>query len=195
MKLPTIKTTTFSAALKKTLPINQIPGYKEGFWWIQDLSAMLPLYFTRDIKNKLVADLCASPGGKTFQLLNCGGKVEAFEKSTVRAKLMQENLKRLKFKCKLTIQDVLTINNKKRFDLIVLDAPCSSIGTIRRHPEIFFRKTSPDFNIIISLQKKLLDKAMNILNINGILIYIVCSFLAEEGENQIESFLEKVASL
>ena len=143
------------------------------------------------LKINLTADLCAAPGGKTFQLLNFGGKVEAFEKNKVRAKLMQENLKRLKFNCKLTIQDVLTISNKKKFDLIVLDAPCSSIGTIRRHPEIFFRKIGPDFNKIISLQKKLLDKAIKILNINGVLIYMVCSFLAEEGKNQINNFLKK----
>ena len=144
-----------------------------------------------DIKNKLTADLCAAPGGKTFQLLNYGGKVEAFEKNKSRAKLMQNNLKRLKFNCKLNIQDVLTISNKKKFDLIVLDAPCSSIGTIRRHPEIFFRKMSPDFNKILFLQKKLLEKSTKILNINGILMYMVCSFLAEEGKNQINNFLEQ----
>ena len=109
----------------------------------------------------------------------------------VRAKLMRENLKRLNFNCKLTIQDVLTISNRKKFDLIVLDAPCSSIGTIRRHPEIFFRKIGPNFNKIISLQKKLLEKAVKILNINGILIYMVCSFLTDEGQNQIINFLKK----
>ena len=191
LKIPLIKTTTFSGVLNQSLPINKIPGYKDGSWWIQDLATMLPLYFAGNIKNKLIADLCAAPGGKTFQLLNYGGKVEAFEKSKDRGRLMQENLERLKFNCKLTIQDVLTISNKKRFDLIILDAPCSSIGTIRRHPEIFFRKIGPNFKEIISLQKKLLDKAMKLLNINGILIYMVCSFLEEEGKNQINNFLDK----
>ena len=191
LSIQTTKTTTFSAALKKSLPIDQIPGYKEGHWWIQDLATMLPLYFFGNINNKITADLCAAPGGKTFQLLNYGGKVEAYEKNKVRAKLMQENLKRLNFNCKINIQDVLTISDKKRFDLIVLDAPCSSIGTIRRHPEIFFRKIGPNFNKIISLQKKLLEKAINILNINGKLIYMVCSFLEEEGKNQINNFLER----
>ena len=108
-----------------------------------------------------------------------------------RAKLLHENLIRLKFNCKIEIQDILTISNEKRFDLIVLDAPCSSVGTIRRHPEIFFRKMGPDFNKIISLQKKLIEKSSKILNINGVLIYMVCSFLAEEGERQIINFLEK----
>ena len=152
---------------------------------------MIPLHLLKNIKNKLTADLCAAPGGKTFQMLSYGAKVVAYEKNRVRAKLMQENLIRLKLNCKINIQNVFNINNKNKFDLVILDAPCSSIGTIRRHPEIFFRKSEPNFNKIISLQEKLLDKAVKILNINGILIYMVCSFLADEGKHQIVNFLKK----
>ncbi len=191
IKLPIIKTTSFSAVLKESLPIKKIPGFKEGLWWIQDFATMLPLYLNRNIKNKLTADLCAAPGGKTFQLLTYGANVLAFEKNKLRVKLMQENLKRLKLNCKIEMQDVLKIKEKNKFDLIILDAPCSSIGTIRRHPEIFFRNTEPNFKKIISLQKKLLEKAVKILNTNGILIYMVCSFLSNEGQDQIINFLKQ----
>ena len=186
-----MQTTKQSIFLKTSMSIKKIPGYKEGYWWIQDFSSMMPLYLTNDIKNKITADLCAAPGGKTFQLINYGAHVKAFEKNIERAKIMNENLKRLKFHCKLKIMDVLNISEHEKFDLIILDAPCSSVGTIRRHPEIFFRKQIPNFNKLYILQKQLLNKAKMLLKKNGILIYMVCSFLIEEGEEQIFNFLKK----
>ena len=150
---------------------------------------MMPLYLTKNINNKITADLCSAPGGKLFQLIKYGASVKAFEKNNNRAKLMKNNLNRLKLDCGLEIKDILEIDNKQKFDLIILDAPCSAIGTIRRHPEILFRNISPNFKQITSIQTKLLEKAKSLLNKNGMLIYIVCSFFKEEGEIQILNFL------
>ena len=126
---------------------------------------------------------------KSFQLISYGAKVNAFEKDGEKAERMKENLKRLKLNCSLEIKDVLEINDKQKYDLIILDAPCSAIGTIRRHPEILFREKSPDFKKTTSIQARLLEKAKTILKKNGILIYIVCSFFPEEGNMQISKFL------
>ena len=184
-----IKTTDYSIAIKNKNLIENIAGYHEGLWWVQDFSAMMPIYLLNNIKNKNVADLCAAPGGKSFQLITKGALVTAFEKNIKRVNLMKKNLKRLNFNCNIITQDVLKINNEKKFDIAILDAPCSSIGTIRRHPEIFFRNKGPNFKKIISLQNKLLNKTKNLLKNNGLLIYMVCSFLHEEGKNIIKEFL------
>ena len=186
-----IKTTKHSIAIKNRNLIEKIEGYNEGIWWVQDFSAMLPMYLLNNIKNKIVADLCAAPGGKSFQLITKGALVTSFEKNINRVNLMKKNFKRLNFNCNIVTQDVLKINNKKKFDIAILDAPCSSIGTIRRHPEIFFRNASPNFKKIISLQNKLLNKTKNLLVNNGLLIYMVCSFFHEEGKNIIKEFLNK----
>jgi len=186
-----IQTSDCSVAIENSISIKDIYGFNEGLWWVQDFSAMMPLYLNKNINNIITADLCAAPGGKTFQLINYGAKVKAFEKNMERAQIMKENLKRLKLNCVLEIKDVLKINVKQKFDLIILDAPCSAIGTVRRHPEILFRKKAPDFNKTISIQANLLEKAKTLLNKNGILIYIVCSFFPEEGKLQILNFLNK----
>ena len=186
-----IKTSDCSVAIKNPTSIREISGFSEGLWWVQDFSAMMPLYLNKNINNKITADLFAAPGGKSFQLISYGAKVKAFENNRERAKLMKENLNRLKLKCVLEIKNILEIDDKQKFDLVILDAPCSAIGTIRRHPEILFRKKIPNFKKIISMQAKFLEKAKTLLNKNGILIYIACSFFPEEGEMQISKFLNK----
>ena len=186
-----IKTTDYSIAIKNKNLIENIAGYNEGLWWVQDFSAMLPIYLLNNIKNKKVADLCAAPGGKSFQLITNGAIVTAFEKNSRKIDLMKKNIQRLKLDCNIINMDVLKIRNKKKFDFVILDAPCSSIGTIRRHPEIIFRSRSPNFIKITSLQKNLLNKAKNLLTKNGILMYMICSFFHEEGKNIIEKFLDK----
>jgi len=145
----------------------------------------------QNFENKKTADLCAAPGGKTFQLLSNGANVTAFEKNYKRVKLMQQNLKRLKMKCKIINCDVLEKEFSEKFDMVVIDAPCSSVGTIRRNPEIFFKNKKFDLSIFIRLQKKLLEKAKSILNKKGEIIYMVCSFLNDEGIFQIKNFLNE----
>ena len=105
--------------------------------------------------------------------------------------LMKKNLRRLKYDCEIEVIDLLKIDNQLKYDLVILDAPCSSIGTVRRHPEILFRKKIPDLKKITFLQAQLLEKSKSLLKKNGILIYMVCSFFHEEGEKQIKKFLKK----
>jgi len=186
-----IYTSKTSLIVHNQIPINLLPRFDKGEWWIQDYSSMLPLYLTSNIKNKVVLDMCAAPGGKTFQALNYGAKLDIIEINPKRANILKENLIRLKFKNQIKIINALKINETKKYDFILVDAPCSSVGTIRRNPEIFFRSSVPDFHKITSLQNKLLNKAKNILKKNGTIIYMVCSFLKLETISQIQNFLEK----
>ena len=186
-----IQTSNCSIAIKNSLPIKDIYGYSEGLWWVQDFATMLPLYLINNTKDKNIADICAAPGGKTFQLLSYGAKVKAIDKNVKRMELMKKNLYRLKYNCDIEIKDFLKFKKKQKYDFIVLDAPCSSIGTIRRHPEIFFRKKIPDFSKIRLIQKQLLERAKSLVKRNGFLIYMICSFFHEEGIIQINNFLKE----
>ena len=170
--------------------VNKINGYNEGYWWVQDFSVMLPIYLLENINNKYIADMCAAPGGKTFQLLAKKARVDSYEINPKKSKIMEKNLTRLNYNQKIILKDSLKIDDNK-YNIAILDAPCSSIGTIRRNPEIFYRNSSPNFNKITTLQTNLLEKAKNIIVSKGYIIYMVCSFLSEEGEGQINKFLDR----
>ncbi|MDC0057053.1 RsmD family RNA methyltransferase [Alphaproteobacteria bacterium] len=180
-----------SLVIPNQLSIKLLPRFDKGEWWIQDYASMLPLYLTSNIKNISVLDMCAAPGGKSFQALNYGAKLDIIEINPQRANTLKENLNRLKFKNPIKVVDALKIGEEKKYDLILVDAPCSSVGTVRRNPEIFFRSSVPNFNKITSLQNKLLNKAKRILKKRGTIIYMVCSFLKLETTNQIQNFLRK----
>ena len=184
-----VKTTNYSLVIKNKIKIKDISGYKDGHWWIQDFAAMMPIHLSKNLKDKKVADLCAAPGGKSFQLITKKANVTAFEIDKDRSKILINNLKRLKLNCNIVTKDILKLSGLKKFDIIILDAPCSSIGTIRRNPEILFRKKSPKFNEIALIQNNLLNKAKELLNSDGLLIYMVCSFFHDEGAKIINNFL------
>ena len=167
---------------------------------------------TRTLKDTKIATGSGTAGGKVTVLVDMndnttadsvvldasalsghanGAKLDIIEINPKRANILKENLIRLKFKNQIKIINALKINETKKYDFILVDAPCSSVGTIRRNPEIFFRSSVPDFYKITSLQNKLLNKAKSILKKNGTIIYMVCSFLNLETISQIQNFLEK----
>ena len=185
-----IKTSEISLKITKPSNIEKLPRYHKGEWWVQDFSSMLPIFLSKELKNKKIIDLCAAPGGKTFQSLANNNKLTIIEKNKERAEILSSNLKRLNFSNSINIMDALNTNEKERYDVILIDAPCSAVGTIRKNPEIFFRKNREDLNKNIQIQKNLLNKSKKLSNKNSLIIYMVCSFLEEETTAQIDGFLK-----
>ena len=173
--------------------ITALEGYANGDWWVQDFAAALAVKALPDIKDKKVLDMCAAPGGKTAQLINKGAKVTALDISAPRLKKLQENLQRLHFDAKVICADAFEyIKNytEDGYDAVLLDAPCSATGTIRRHPELVHIKRLKDVEKQAELQKEILAQTPKILKTGGILIYCTCSISKLEGEKQIAAFLE-----
>tara|TARA_B100001057_G_scaffold24487_1_gene22589 strand:+ start:2342 stop:3610 length:1269 start_codon:yes stop_codon:yes gene_type:complete len=186
------KTSNISGFLLDKKNFQHIDSFVNGDWWVQDFSSFLPLYSFEEInKNMLFLDACAAPGGKSFQILSKKLKVVLNDKNKTRIKTLEDNLKRLKLSAKILNKDFIQFDNERKYDVIIIDAPCSALGTIRRNPEIFFKNKGPNFNKLISLQEKMLEKAAILLNSNGFIIYMSCSFLKIETIDQIEKFLEK----
>ena len=179
--------------------INKIHGYDKGKWWIQDIAAQLPvkILLSKIKKNTNVIDLCAAPGGKTAQLLTNNLKVTSLESNHKRTRILKENLNRLNLKTKLIIKDAAQYKPVKLADAVLLDAPCTSTGTLRKNPDILWRLSYKKGNYfshmrsVIDIQRGLLDSASKMIKSGGILIYSVCSLEKEEGENQIVDFIKK----
>lgn len=175
--------------------ITDIEGFNEGAWWVQDVAASLPVMTLGDIKGLRVLDMCAAPGGKTAQLANGGAVVTSLDISETRLKKLRDNLARLQLELSETIcadgLDYLNNFRGEKFDAVILDAPCSATGTIRRHPELVHIKSLQDVEKQAGLQQEFLNSAANALRRDGYLIYCVCSMSKIEGENQIRTFLEK----
>ena len=185
------KTTRISGFLLDEKKFQNRNSFVEGDWWVQDFSSFLPLYNFEEInKDKEFLDACAAPGGKSFQILSKELNVVLNDKNKKRIQILKTNLKRLKLSAQILNKDFTKFDNKKKYDVIIIDAPCSSVGTIRRNPEIFFKNNGPNFNQLHSLQKNMLEKASFLLNTNGFIIYMTCSFLQSETVNQIENFLK-----
>ena len=185
------KTTELSAFVINRKKIKNIDNYDKGHWWIQDLSSMLPIYLSPEIKFKKILDLCAAPGGKAFQTISSKNEVTLNDISLKRADILRANLKRLNFTNKIKNYNALDISEEKKFDVIILDAPCSGVGTLRRNPEILFKKKPPDLDFLTKIQKSLINKATKLLNKNGIIIYMVCSFFYDETKNIKNNFLRE----
>ncbi len=185
-----IRSTEISGFLTNKKDITVLKSFIKGDWWVQDFASFFPLQNLEiKDKNKKFLDACAAPGGKSFQLLSKNTKLVLNDKSKTRIKILKSNLKRLRFNTKIINKNFINFDEKEKFDFIVIDAPCSAVGTIRKNPEIFFRKDSPNIIELNVLQKNLLDKASSLLNVNGLILYMVCSFLKSETEDQIMNFL------
>jgi 16S rRNA (cytosine967-C5)-methyltransferase len=169
-------------------PISQLPGYAEGAWWIQDAAAALPARLLGDIRGRSVADLCAAPGGKTAQLAAAAAHVTAVDRSAPRLQRLRENLARLKLTAELVTADMLEWRAGP-FDAVLLDPPCSSTGTIRRHPDIPWLKRESDIAALAAVQRRLIARAAELVATGGTLIYCTCSLEPEEGEAVVNAFL------
>ena len=177
-----------SVRLQDRRPVSSLPGYAEGAFWVQDAAASLPARLLAAQKGERIADLCAAPGGKTAQLALAGAAVLAVDRSPVRLKRLSDNLARLNLHAETMACDATTLEAEP-FDGILLDAPCSATGTLRRHPDVAWIKQENDIFKLAQLQSRLLDRAATLLKPGGRLVYCTCSLEQEEGEKQIADLL------
>lgn len=169
--------------------VSALPGYAEGRWWVQDAAAALPVRLAGSLAGRRVYDLCAAPGGKTCQLAAAGAEVTAVDLSSARLKRLQENLVRLGLTAAVVTADAAEWTAPETADVVLLDAPCSATGTLRRHPDVAWLKRAGDIAVLCDLQDRLLDSAAGMVAPGGLLIYATCSLLPEEGPARIERFL------
>jgi 16S rRNA (cytosine967-C5)-methyltransferase len=170
-----------------------LPGYVEGAWWVQDAAAALPARLFGDIAGRDVIDLCAAPGGKTAQLATAGARVTAVDRSTRRLERLVANLQRLNLTVETVGTDALSWRPPHPVDAVLLDAPCSTTGAIRRHPDVPHLKFPEDVARLAVVQDNLLRAAIEMLQPGGLLVYCTCSLEPEEGPQRIESLLNSDA--
>ncbi|TCS64823.1 16S rRNA (cytosine(967)-C(5))-methyltransferase RsmB [Varunaivibrio sulfuroxidans] len=181
---------TGSVRLRPGGPITALEGFADGAWWVQDVAATLPGRLLGDVAGLSVIDLCAAPGGKTCQLAASGARVTAIDRSENRLRKVKENLDRLRLEADIVAADARTWRPSTPADALLLDAPCSATGTIRRHPDVPHVKTPQDIARLTQTQRQLLDGARDMVRPGGLLVYCTCSLQPEEGEAQIAAFLD-----
>jgi 16S rRNA (cytosine967-C5)-methyltransferase len=175
--------------------VTMLPGFSDGQWWVQDAAAALPVRLFGDVNGKHIADLCAAPGGKTAQLAQAGARVTAIDRSPARVARLRDNLTRLKLEAEAVVTDAVEWTAGGEFDGILVDAPCTSTGTIRRHPDIAWLRQEADMAPLVTLQKRLLQKAVALLKPGGTLVYCTCSLEPEEGERAISALLASESAI
>ena len=175
-------------------PLTQLPGYTDGAWWVQDAAAALPARLIGDVRGLTVADLCAAPGGKTAQLAAAGARVVAVDRAPALLERLRGNLARLNLAADTVAADV-TQWRAGPFDAVLLDAPCSSTGTIRRHPDIPWLKRDADIATLAALQRRLILRAAELTKPGGILVYCTCSLEPEEGIEVVRGLLHDSPNL
>jgi 16S rRNA (cytosine967-C5)-methyltransferase len=167
--------------------ISDLPGFSEGQWWVQDEAAAIPARLLGPVEGKMVLDLCAAPGGKTAQLASFGAHVTAVDRSPSRVAKLRENLERLRLSAELVVSDVLDYRPSQLFDAVILDAPCSATGIIRRHPDLPYHRTPEMITALAALQLQLLEKAVSFMKPGGIMVFCTCSLEPEEGEHHLRT--------
>jgi 16S rRNA (cytosine967-C5)-methyltransferase len=178
--------------------VTMLPGFSEGNWWVQDAAAALPARLFGDVAGKTIVDLCAAPGGKTAQLAHAGARVIAIDRSPGRMARLRDNLGRLALDAEMVVSEGaewLDQNHDRGFDHVLIDAPCTSTGTIRRHPDIGWLRQESDIGPLAAVQKRLLQRAVASLRPGGMLVYCACSLEPEEGEQAISSLLSSETAM
>ncbi len=181
---------TGSIRLRNAGSIPLLPGYEDGCWWVQDAAAAIPAGLLNPVQGRRCLDLCAAPGGKTLQLAAAGANVTAVDISAGRLKQLSANLARAGLEAAVIAADAKTWEPERPFDAILLDAPCSATGTIRRHPELPHQRTPEDVERLTRLQSALLGRAWDWLRTGGRLVFATCSLQPEEGPDIIDRFLQ-----
>jgi len=171
--------------------VTDLPGYAEGAWWVQDAAAAIPSRLLAVQPGQRVADLCAAPGGKTAQLAAAGATVVAVDRSAPRLERLRDNLGRLGLEAEIHVGNALDVEEPGGFDAVLLDAPCSATGTLRRHPDVAWTKQSDDILRLAALQRRLFDRAALLVKPGGLIVYCTCSLEPEEGEKQVRDFLKR----
>ena len=179
---------TGSVRLANAGQVSALPGYEAGDWWVQDAAASLPARILNVQPGEHVLELCAAPGGKTMQMAAAGAQVTAVDVSEGRVARLRENLERTGLQAELIVGDALTQTGQ--YDAVLLDAPCSATGTIRRHPDLPQAKDGSEFGELIELQAQMLAHAWTLVKPGGRLMFCTCSLLPDEGECQVEEALD-----
>ncbi|MEO1677516.1 MAG: RsmB/NOP family class I SAM-dependent RNA methyltransferase [Pseudomonadota bacterium] len=177
-----------TGSLRRTVPgqVSAAPGFGAGAWWVQDAAAALPATLLAPGHGDRVLDLCAAPGGKTLQLAAAGAQVTALDISEPRLVRLRENLARTDLSADIVVADALHHTPPVPFDAVLIDAPCSATGTIRRHPDLPFARDGADLSPLTQLQEALIDRAIGWVRPGGHILFCTCSLLPEEGEIQAE---------
>ena len=186
---------TGSTRLAQSTQVSTLPGFATGDWWVQDAAASLAARLLDAQTGETVLDLCAAPGGKTLQLAATGAQVTALDISSPRLARLRENLARTGLAAEIIAADALHWQPPALFDAVLLDAPCSATGTLRRHPDLPFIKDDSDLPALIALQTALIDRALTFLKPGGRLVFCTCSLLAQEGEDQLAATLTRHPTL
>ena len=173
--------------------VHELPGFEDGAWWVQDAAAALPVHLLGDVSGTHVIDLCAAPGGKTAQLVKAGARVTAVDRSEKRLVRLRENLNRLNLEAETVAADAALWRPDERGDAVLVDAPCSSTGTIRRHPDVARLKAPDDIAKLAGVQHRLLAAAVEMVRPGGFIIYCSCSLEPEEGPAQIRTLIDSGA--
>jgi 16S rRNA (cytosine967-C5)-methyltransferase len=185
---------TGTIRLRDAGQVSTLPGFETGDWWVQDAAAAIPVQILAPQRGEKILDLCAAPGGKTMQLAASGADVTAVDSSEGRMIRVGENLKRTGLSATTIIADAFAFTDGG-FDAVLLDAPCSATGTIRRHPDLPYAKDGSEFGILIHQQERMIDHALSLLKPGGRLVFCTCSLLPDEGEVQVEEALARHAGL
>jgi len=181
---------TGSVRLRNAGQVSSLPGFAKGDWWVQDAAAAIPVKLLGNVKDLKVLDLCAAPGGKTMQLAAQSADVTAIDISERRMERVGENLARVGLSAKCVVSDAFAFD-QGGFDAVLLDAPCSATGTIRRHPDLPYAKDGSEFGALIDQQEAMIDHALTLLKPGGRLVFCTCSLLPDEGEVQAEEALAR----